>query len=174
MKDLLQAGLEKLSVDYPLLSSPELADKLFCYIQLLEKYNPALGLVSVKNSQDLVVRHILDSLAPIANIHGLLPSGLSFLADAGSGAGLPGIPLALVLKNTHISLIERMGRRCNFLETALLTLGLSHVDVQQHDIEELPPAGFDIITFRAFRPLEPSILKGLFRLLNPGGTLSSL
>jgi 16S rRNA (guanine527-N7)-methyltransferase len=66
-----------------------------------------------------------------------------------------------------------MGRRAGFLRNTLAVLGLSQVTVEEGEMEKAAPGRFSLITFRAFHPLEPAILKGLFRLLLPGGVLAA-
>lgn len=178
---LLSKGLGKLG----LFTDTALA-LLIRYIEEIELFNPAYGLVKVRDRRELVVRHILDSLAPLsiirANIDGDSAGGTCAegkkitVADAGSGAGLPGIPLAVCMPDADFTLIERMGRRAGFLRNTLAVLGLSNVRVLEAEMEKARGAcqdRFDVIVFRAFRPLEPRILKGLFRLLAPSGTLAA-
>ncbi|GHV55318.1 ribosomal RNA small subunit methyltransferase G [Spirochaetia bacterium] len=148
------------------------------YIAEIELFNPAYGLVGAKDHGELVTKHILDSLAPLGIILHLLETCGKIqehllIADAGSGAGLPGIPLAIALPNISFTLIERMGRRAGFLRNTIAVLGLSNVIIEEGEMEKQAPGRFDIITFRAFRPLEPPILKGLFRLLAEGGVLAA-
>jgi 16S rRNA (guanine527-N7)-methyltransferase len=87
------------------------------------------------------------------------------IADVGSGAGLPGIPLAVCLPWARVSLIERMGRRAGFLRNAAAVLGLSNVRVEEADMEKLPEGSFDLVVCRAFKPLDEG-LKSLLRLSN--------
>jgi 16S rRNA (guanine527-N7)-methyltransferase len=122
-----------------------------------------------------VVRHILDSLAPLEILRGLTSGagGGAEIADVGSGAGLPGIPLAIALPDHNFVLIERKTRRAVFLHNTLAVLGLPNAVVEEREMEKAPRLRFDLIVFRAFRPLEPAILKGLFRLLRKGGVLAA-
>jgi 16S rRNA (guanine527-N7)-methyltransferase len=152
------------------------------YIAEIERFNPTLSLVGTTERRELVIRHILDSLAPVGilrrEIARLLEdrrdsSGVSHIADVGSGAGLPGIPLAICLPDCRFTLIERKTRRAVFLQNTLAVLGLPNAAVEEREMEKAPRFRFDLITFRAFRPLEPAILKGLFRLLAPGGVLAA-
>jgi 16S rRNA (guanine527-N7)-methyltransferase len=142
------------------------------YIEEIELFNPAYGLVGVKDRRELVIKHILDSLSPLGIIFRLLKGG-GPAADLGSGAGLPGIPLAIALPDCSFTLIERMGRRAGFLRNTLAVLGLSNAAVEEGEMEKAAPGRFSLITFRAFHPLNPVILKGLFRLLLPGGVLAA-
>jgi len=146
----------------------EIADKLLHYIEEIERFNPAYGLVKTADRDELIVKHILDSLAPL-----IFLADSSFLADVGSGAGFPGIPLAICLPDVRVTLIERMGRRAGFLQNALAVLGLSNCTVEETEMEKAAPARFDTLSFRAFHPLSPELLKRLFRLLVPGGRLAA-
>ncbi|MDR0761006.1 MAG: 16S rRNA (guanine(527)-N(7))-methyltransferase RsmG [Treponema sp.] len=148
------------------------------YIEEIERFNPAYGLVGAKDRRGLVVRHILDSLAPLGLLLRLLKqrgpqAAPPHIADVGSGAGLPGIPLAIALPKARFTLIERMGRRVGFLRNVQAVLALKNVTVEEGLMEEAPSGQFDLAVFRAFRPLEKPILKGLFRLLKEGGSLAA-
>jgi 16S rRNA (guanine527-N7)-methyltransferase len=143
------------------------------YIEEIERFNPSLSLVGARERRELVIRHILDSLAPVGVLRRLVRLTSSQVADVGSGAGLPGIPLAIALPDCFFTLIERKTRRAEFLRNTLPVLGLSNAAVEEREMEKAPRFRFGIITFRAFRPLEPVILKRLFRLLVPGGALAA-
>jgi 16S rRNA (guanine527-N7)-methyltransferase len=149
------------------------------YIEEIELFNPAYDLVKVKDRNELIIKHILDSLAPLSillNLQGKTKPRR--IADIGSGAGLPGIPLAICMPDADFILVERMGRRAGFLRDALAILGLPNVRVDESEMEKLPQKltsenRFNIIVFRAFKPLEPMLLKGLSKLLVPGGVLAA-
>jgi len=169
---LLKEGLAKLGQ-----SESRILPLLERYIEEIELFNPAYGLVKVKDRQELIVKHILDSLAPLNIICGLFKDRASFkVADIGSGAGLPGIPLAVCLPNAAFTLVERMGRRAGFLRDAVAVLGLTNVAVEEAEMEKIATAvenSFDLIVFRAFKPLDSALLKGLFALLKPSGFLAA-
>ena len=147
---------------------------LIRYIREIEFRNPALSLVGTNDPGELVSRHILDSLSPlgimIRAIAGFSPARV---ADVGSGAGLPGIPLAATMPDTLFTLIERKGRRAGFLRETVEALGLRNVAVEEAEMEKAKSGRFDLVTFRAFRPLEPKIYKKLSRLCAAGGTLAA-
>jgi 16S rRNA (guanine527-N7)-methyltransferase len=171
---LLKEGLNKLGIED---SEGRILPLLERYIEEIELFNPAYGLVKVKDRRELIVKHILDSLAPIKIIRDLSKNSANFkIADIGSGAGLPGIPLAICLPNAAFTLIERMGRRAGFLRDAVAVLGLPNVVVVEADMEKLAIAvddRYDLIVFRAFRPLDSAILRRLFALLKPSGLLAA-
>jgi 16S rRNA (guanine527-N7)-methyltransferase len=145
------------------------------YIAEIERHNEALGLVGSRSRRDLALRHILDSLSPLGILRGLTEGtgGGVEIADVGSGAGLPGIPLAIALPDRRFTLMERKTRRAVFLRNTLAVLGLANAAVEEREMEKAPRFRFDLVVFRAFRPLEPAILKGLFRLLRKGGVLAA-
>lgn len=148
------------------------------YIRELELFNAVFDLVGANNRQDLVVRHILDSLSPwkvIADtLAELQDSGKPVsMADAGSGAGFPGLPLAIIFNTIDITLIERMSKRCAFLENCIAMLGLSGVKVLNCEIEKAPRAAFGLVVFRAFRPLDAAMTRTLLSVLAEGGRLAA-
>lgn len=163
----------------------ELAGILEGYIAEIELFNPAYGLVSYKTRDELIVRHILDSLSPLGIIIGELAKnadgGSRHIADAGSGAGLPGIPLAAALQffsqnsgcATRCTLIEKTERRSDFLRNTSAVLSLKNIAVEQREIKNTPRSSFDIITFRAFQPLTQKLLKELRPLLRDDGVLAA-
>lgn len=186
--DVLLAGLKQLresdaSIDTLLQGRIEtVAAQLGKYIEEIELFNPAYKLVGTRNRQELVVRHILDSLSPLGALARLLEPHKPELnaricdtriADVGSGAGLPGIPLAIALPDCSFTLIERMGRRAGFLRNTQAVLALSNVIIEEKELEQAGGACFDLVVFRAFRPLEPALLKSLFALLAPDGVLAA-
>ena len=160
----------------------EIVSFLDRYIKEIEIFNPAYGLVGTKDSEELAIKHILDSLAPLGIISRLLAETCAVsngktsapqIADAGSGAGLPGIPLAIALPDCHFTLIERMGRRAGFLWNTKAALGLSNVMVEEGELEKTEGGRFSLVTFRAFKPLEPKLLTALFKTCAEGGVIAA-
>jgi 16S rRNA (guanine527-N7)-methyltransferase len=182
---LLKKGLAALNLP----TEGRLFDGLSLYAQEIEAWNPAYGLVGA-SGDELVTKHLLDSLSGLAAILGLASriaegrrlsgaeaaSGGAFalappplrLADLGTGAGLPGIPLALALPGFSVSLVERMGKRVRFLENEKARLGLSNAEVVESEVERAE-GSFDLITFRAFRPFERKLFKSVFALCEQDG-----
>lgn len=164
---LLEDGIAH--IDESLLSgnAPARLARLYDEITL---FNPQYGLVNA-SGEDLVVRHILDCLAPVPLFRKMDRDWVR-MADLGSGSGLPGLVLASVFGNWDISLVERMGRRAGFLRNTIAVLGMNdHVRVVQKDLSEVRD-GYDIVTFRAFRHIQ-DIISDLDRLLVPGGKVFS-
>lgn len=162
---LLDKGLETLKLN-PTENQRRLLD---LYLSEIGLWNPKYNLVKVDSEEEIISRHLLDSLSGLSMIRGKTPSSI---ADLGSGGGFPGIPLAIFMENCRFYLVERSGRRCTFLENALLQLGLDNVEILNRDLKEVE-GPFDMLTFRAFRPFEEEILKGMLRILKPGGWVAA-
>ncbi|MDR2094507.1 MAG: 16S rRNA (guanine(527)-N(7))-methyltransferase RsmG [Treponema sp.] len=187
----LEQGLIRLQELYPacgpLKDSGRIAGLLNRYLAEIELFNRAYGLVKAAGSCEIVVKHILDSLAPVDIIgriaeercmgKGGAEAGRALdypaIADVGSGAGLPGIPLAIALPGYRFTLIERMGRRAGFLLNTLAVLGLPNVQLEEIELEQAAPGRFDVIVFRAVKPLDNNLFTELVRLLAPGGILAA-
>lgn len=176
MFDLLD-GLKKCGI--PDAAVPMLAEKMEAYIKEIILFNSAYNLTNTSDRDELVVRHVLDSLAAWPQIS-RFSEGV--LADIGSGGGLPGIPLAAAFacvtasgaadySNVKIELVERMEKRCAFLENCAAILGLKSVTVINSEAERVPEGAYDLITFRAFRPLDKKMTKTLLRIVKEGGSL---
>ena len=164
----LDAGLATLGLDAATLAPPLLA-----YLFLLVHWNRAYNLTAIRDPQDMVARHLLDSLALHPFVAGLAARG-GTLADLGTGAGLPGIPLALAHPPLQVTLVESSGKKARFLREAVRTLGLSNVRVAQARIEALDaPGSFDAITARALATL-PLIVQLGGHLLKPDGTVLAM
>jgi 16S rRNA (guanine527-N7)-methyltransferase len=183
--DILSDGIQALrrqDQDIERLFAPryeECISLLNRYISEIELFNPAYGLVGTSDTEELIIKHILDSLAPVGVLSRLLDelcadnASMPRIADAGSGAGLPGIPLAIAFPNRDVTLIERMGRRAGFLLNTKAALGLSNVTVEEGELEKTAPGRFNLVTFRAFKPLEPKLLKTLSRTCADGGIIAA-
>jgi len=147
------------------------------YIKEIELFNSAYGLVGTNDTNELITKHILDSLAPLGIIIKLLKDSnagkTAQIADVGSGAGLPGIPLAIVLPQHNFTLIERMGRRAGFLLNTKAVLSLSNVNVEEGELEKAESGVFNLITFRAFKSMEPKLIKTLLKKCAQGGVIAT-
>jgi 16S rRNA (guanine527-N7)-methyltransferase len=127
--------------------------RLLAYLDLLARWNRAYNLTAVRDAAEMVPRHLLDSLAVLPFVHG------ATLADVGSGAGLPGIPLAIARPDLGITLIESNGKKARFLREAVRTLPLPNVSVREARVQD---AGgpFDTVTARAFASLADMLAWG--------------
>ncbi len=151
VEETLTAGLEELGIGY---TGTQL-DMLLRYEREIafwnsswEKGKPGIGLVRAEGPE-LIIRHVLDSLAGLSVIRDLAPTAI---LDAGSGAGFPGIPLSVFLPHTRCVLLERAGRKAAFLCNAVTILGLANTAVREQSLESVRDT-FDLIIFRAFGKL---------------------
>lgn len=170
MVDIID-GLKKCGI--PENAAAPLAEKMEAYIKEIILFNSAYNLTNTSDRDELVVRHIFDSLAAWEKIRGLAKGTL---ADIGSGGGLPGIPLAAAftcagIEGVRFELVERMEKRCAFLENCAAILGLKNVTVVNSEAERVDAEAYDLITFRAFRPLDKKMTKTLLRIVKEGGCL---
>ena len=145
-----------------------LAARLLDYLALLERWNQAYNLTAVRDPRAMVARHLLDSLA----MHPFVGEGP--LADLGTGAGLPGIPLAIALPAVSVLLVESNGKKARFLREAVRSLGLVNARVLESRAEAVAePGAYRAITARALDRLAGIIAVG-GHLLAPGGHLLAL
>lgn len=158
----LSAGLAALGLEpHPL------TDRLLDYLALLVQWNRAYNLTAVRDPDEMVTKHLLDSLSIHAHVAGRI-------ADIGTGAGLPGIPLALARPELTVSLVETAGKKARFLREAVRALGLERVTVHDCRAEDVPESGrHDQLLARALAPLA-GILSIGGHLLKPGGRLLAM
>ena len=127
------------------------------YTQRLAADSETFGLLGPRELPKIWSRHVINS----ALLSELVPDG-SLVADVGSGAGLPGLPMAIAQPNAHFTLIEPMERRANWLLSVVNDLGIKNVDVIRARAEEVSRTDFDIVTARAVAALDK-----LLKLLTP-------
>ncbi|MBQ5780801.1 MAG: 16S rRNA (guanine(527)-N(7))-methyltransferase RsmG [Spirochaetaceae bacterium] len=147
---------------------------LLCkFVDEISLFNKRMNLVAADSSEQIAKNHVLDCLAavPILKQKIFLQKTEIKVADLGSGAGFPGIPLAAAFPEIKWTLVERMVKRSTFLQGTVAQLGLKNVEVFQGDFADVPAETFDFATFRAFHPFEESLLKNIFRLLKTHGTV---
>lgn len=120
-------------------------DQLVGYVQMLNKWNKAYNLTSVRNPMDMLVKHIMDSIVVSPYLVG------DRFIDVGTGPGLPGIPLAIMNPNYQFTLLDSLGKRIRFIKQVLHELGIFNVEPVQSRVEEFEPeVGFDGVISRAF------------------------
>jgi 16S rRNA (guanine527-N7)-methyltransferase len=144
-------------------------DALQTYLEELVAWNRRLNLVGEHDATSIIDRHLVDSLAAATVLARLGPDAR--IADLGSGAGLPGIPLAIALRPREVALVEPRQKRASFLRAAvrkLPDLRLRVVDRRAEDLASSEPGGFRAVVSRAALP-EDELLAVAARLLSPGG-----
>ena len=152
---LLDAGIELV---------PEHVRTLTTYLNLLIKWNRVYNLTGIRDTAELVERHLAESLALAPLLHG------TRIVDVGTGAGLPGIPLAIVEPDRSFVLVESRAKRVRFLRHVAGTLRLPNVAIEHSRVEDLPcERPFDTVLARAVAP--PRELITMTRHLTAPGTI---
>ena len=143
-------------------------DRLARYLALLEKWNRVYNLTAIRSRERMVTHHLLDSLAIAAHVRG--PRVL----DVGSGAGLPGIPLAVARPELALTLLDANHKKAAFLQQAIVELALPNAAVVAARVESWDTAlRFDTIVSRAFAELA-ELAGASLRLLAPGGVVAAM
>lgn len=140
MKDRLQEGIRTLGLDIP----ESGVERLLSYARLIGKWNKVYNLTAIREPDKIVTHHLLDCLAVMSHIDG------TRCADVGSGAGLPGIVLAIARPDLKVVLIESNKKKAAFLRQACIESGLPNAEIFQDRVEHLTDAGFDLVISRAF------------------------
>ena len=146
LRQQLEHGLKQMGLHYPV----EMQQKLVHYIQLIARWNKTFNLTAIRDVEEMVSKHLLDSLVVQPYLEG------DTVLDVGSGAGLPGIPFAITSPDKHFTLIDSNGKKTRFLTQAKIDLKLNNVEVIHQRVEDYQPVAdghriyFDIITARAY------------------------
>lgn len=158
-RKLLVNGVDQLGLSLP----PGGIDKLQDYVALLARWNQAYNLTAIRDPEQMITHHLLDSLAITKFIKG--PRVL----DMGTGPGLPGIPLAIALPDISFVLLDSNGKKTRFLVQAKSALALDNIEVVHSRVEDYrPDRVFDTITARAFAALATMVGRS-HHLCAPGG-----
>lgn len=147
---------------------PALIPGVVHYLTLLERWNRVHNLTAVKGAEAMLDRHVLDSLSVRPWLHG------SRVLDVGSGAGLPGLILALADPDREYLLLDAAAKRVRFLRAAIAELGLDHVQAVQSRVEDLhPEPGFATVMSRAFAA-PPEFVRLAGHCVAPGGVMLAM
>jgi len=153
----LHAGLVELGLTVP----PAALEALLDYVELLARWNATYNLTAVRAPDEMITRHLLDSLAILPYVHG------RSLADLGTGPGLPGIPLAIAEPAREVLMVDSNGKKVRFLREAIRSLKLANARALQSRVEDVEGT-FECVTARAFASLADMLGWG-GHLLAPGG-----
>jgi 16S rRNA (guanine527-N7)-methyltransferase len=145
----MKAKLENLLAQAEIQLTDLQKDQLIQLVQLLNKWNKAYNLTSVRDPQEMLVKHILDSIVVSPYLQG------DRFIDVGTGPGLPGLPLAIINPTKQFVLLDSLGKRISFIRNAVRELGLTNVEPVLSRVEEYQPAQkFDGVLSRAFASLK--------------------
>jgi 16S rRNA (guanine527-N7)-methyltransferase len=163
-RKILVSGLQSLNLS----QAEDKIEQLLAFIKLIEKWNKAYNLTAIRNREDMARLHVLDSLAIVPFIEG------KRVIDIGTGAGLPGIPLAIYLPEIEFVLLDSNAKKTRFVQQAILELKLKNVSVCHNRVEQYhPEKSFDTVITRAFAGLS-DIVELTAHLLSKNGVLLAM
>lgn len=170
----LDKGLEDLRLELP----PHARRQLVEYVALISRWNRVYNLTAVRNPADMLAQHLLDSVAVLPALKRRLRSKDPTpdveaqevrVLDVGSGAGLPGVVLAIAEPRWSIACVDAVAKKASFIRQVAAELSLHNLQSVHVRVEDLPAfPGFDVVTSRAFASLE-DFVSLTSHLLNPGG-----
>jgi 16S rRNA (guanine527-N7)-methyltransferase len=164
LERLLKQGVAELGLEL----DPSVPGKLLGHLELLEKWNRVHNLTSVRDAEMAVSVHLLDSLAVVPYVSG------TRVLDAGSGAGFPGLPVALARPDLQVDLLDSNHKKCAFLRQAVAEAGARNAKVVCDRVEAYrPPSLYDCILSRALADLA-EIVALTEHLLAPGGVIAAM
>lgn len=162
MRSVLEDGLQQLQIEY----TPGQVDVCLAHCAEVERWNRRYSLVNASGNE-LIIRHMLDSLAGLKAVRAL---GGKTLGDIGSGGGFPGIPLSVFLPETVVYLLDRSERKCLFLKNVVLGLGIQNVEIIQADYTRWNGCA-DTVTYRALETVTGHMISRLRKITCNGGTI---
>ena len=154
----LQNGIKQLQLSL----TKEQQNKLLLYVELIQKWNKAYNLTAIDDAEEIISKHILDSLTVVNFLQG------QNIIDVGSGAGLPGLPLAIVCSNKQFYLLDANIKKTSFIQQAIIELSIENIKVIHQRVEQFVPQNkFNIVISRAFAG-QTKLLEATHHLLNHG------
>lgn len=149
--------------------SPMQRARLTAHLELIAKWNRVHNLTAIRETSQMVVLHLLDSLSILPRL-----DGARSIVDVGTGPGFPGIPIAIVRDDAAVTLVESSHKKCAFLQQAKTELDLANVGIACERVEHFKPtAPFDAVVSRAFSDLSDFVAQAA-HLVAPGGKLIAM
>lgn len=147
------------------------SEKLLGYIQEFDKWNKAYNLSAIRNIEQMIARHLLDSLSVVPYVK---KTNAENIIDVGTGGGLPGIPLAIMFPERKFTLLDSNGKKARFLFHIKTLLDLHNVTVENQRVEQFQPAQkFQVVISRAFASLQ-DMTEGCAHLLSVDGIFMAM
>jgi len=143
--DLLIEGLERMALKL----SDQMIDQLMTYLNLVEKWNRVYNLTAIRERDEMIKLHFLDSLSILNHVH------VKNILDVGSGAGFPGIVLAITKPELKVTVMDSVNKKTTFMQQVKSELALTNLDVVNSRVEDYQPITlFEAVTSRAFSNLK--------------------
>ena len=162
-RELLDRGLAQLGLDIP----EHIRKLLLRYVALLAKWNQTYNLTAVREPEKMVGHHLLDSLAVLPYVK------CSSMVDVGTGAGLPGVPLAITQPTCEVVLLDSSHKKASFLRQVVMELMLTNISVRCERVETLGSEQYDVVISRAFAEVG-EFLQLAGALCAPKGTIVAM
>ncbi|MEO5693712.1 MAG: 16S rRNA (guanine(527)-N(7))-methyltransferase RsmG [Usitatibacter sp.] len=163
--DKLQDGLAAMGLDIPQAARERMA----AHLALIAKWNRVHNLTAVRETEQMIVLHLLDSLSLLPHL-----GEAKNVIDVGTGPGFPGVPIAIARPDLEVTLLDSSHKKCTFLEQAKAELRLANVNVVCARVEQWkPPRPFDVVVSRAFADLSDFVTQSQ-HLAAPGGRLLAM
>lgn len=176
LRPALAQGLQTLALDLPDAAS----DALLAYLDLILRWNKTYNLTAVRDPQDMLTQHLLDCLAAVPPLRRQANEGAAArggapwrVLDVGSGAGLPGVVLAITNPDWQITCVDTVGKKAAFIRQVGVELGLRNLTATHQRVEAMAGAAYDLVTSRAFASLHDFIRLTRERLA-PGGVWAAM
>ena len=164
LREKLEAGIRQLGIEY----TDAQIEQLMLFLALLTKWNKVYNLSAIKDPAQMVTLHLLDSLAVLPYLNG------DSCIDVGTGAGLPGIPLAIMREDMQFTLLDSNSKKTRFIQQVCVELKINNIEPVQSRIEQFQPENkFDTVTARAFTAMD-NLLRLTHPLLKGGGKLLAM
>ena len=154
-RSVLEVGLKSLKLDL----LPSQVDALLAYMALIQKWNKVYNLTALRSSDEMLTHHLLDSLSVVLPLRAQLDAmglGQGKLLDVGSGGGLPGVVLAIVMPHWRITCVDTVAKKAAFVQQVSASLGLANLRGLHARVESLKAEageGYDVVASRAFASL---------------------
>jgi len=164
LAELLQSGIKQLQLS---LTEDQL-NKLLQFVELIQKWSKTYNLTAIEDTEEIISKHVLDSLTVVNFLQG------QNIIDVGSGAGLPGIPLAIACSNRQFCLLDANIKKTRFIQQAIIELSLENIKVIHQRIEQFATQNiFDTVVSRAFSG-QTKLLEATHHLINHGQVILML
>lgn len=145
----LEQGAQALGLKLTVLQQQQLLQ----HVALIDRWNRVYNLTAVREPAQMLTQHLLDSLAVVAPLRRQTRAASVALLDVGSGAGLPGVAIAVACPEVHVSCVDTVSKKASFIRQVGVELGLTHFQALHARVESLASSNFDVITSRAFASL---------------------